>query len=856
MSYRNVYYDNNNRCIHIWKWSDAGERVYTTEEFKPYLFIESQTSTDGKSIYNTNLRKIEFKNQHDRRKFATDGGISRLFYNIPPEQQFLIDRYSDLNNTSEFSKNDFKIAFIDIETWSPDEFPVPEQASHPINLITIYNSYTKKFYTWGLNNDYINKNPDIIYIKCESETSLLRSFLKHWRSEEYDIITGWNSHGFDIPYIVNRINNILGEGSANRLSPIEKLWYRQGIPSQFGKEIGRWYIYGVSNLDYLDIYKKFTPGDRESYNLNYIGELELGQGKVKYNATDLARLAEQDWQTFVDYNIQDVNILVQLEEAKQFFGLIRSIAYKGLTNLEASLGTISVVTGAMAQTARRKNLVIPTFKHSLKTDYNGGFVREPERGLQEAIVSFDANSLYPNTIITLNISPETKIGKILKTTDTHIDIQLINNSTYSLTKEKFSKFIQKEKISISKANILYTQTSRGFCPELIDSLYKERVTVQKEMKKTKKQLIQAKKNNESSDVIAFLDKKAKQLHTDQFSKKILLNSIYGTFANRHSPFYDIDAAASITLTGQATVKQSSEIIKQIGITKYNLDRDLTIYQDTDSCYFTIKPILDSLNIKLTDDTGGITAQTHSIVNDIGEILNTEITKWAKQDLHTVDSRFVFKREAICASGIFQEKKRYILHVLDDEGIPCDKLKFVGVEIARSVYSDPVKDLIRKVVDCIVRTRDISKVNDVYFQCHETFKSLDINEISFRSSIKNYDKYENNSDGFRIGKGTPVHVKGAIYYNTLLKKLNLDSKFEQITSGNKIKWFYCDQNPYNIKCLSYNSVVPEEFNVKPSYEQMFDKLVRPAVDRLYECIGWPIQNFKVVHANNLFDLFSE
>lgn len=854
MSYRHVYYDNNKHCIHLWKWDTDGKRDYTTVPFKPYLFIESQNGKDGTSIYNTALRKIEFNNQYDRRKFSIDGGISRLFYNIPPEQQFLIDQYSELNNSPDFAKNELKTAFIDIETWSPNEFPVPEQAKHPINLITIFNTEDNKFYTWGLKNSYTSSNNNIIYTKCETEQVLLSKFLRHWRSQEYDVITGWNSHGFDIPYIINRINNVLGENKANDLSPVGKIWFRQGIPSQFGKEVGRWYIYGVSNLDYLDIYKKFTPGDRESYSLNYIGELELGQGKVKYNATDLSKLAESDWQTFVDYNIQDVNILVKLEENKRFLNLIKTIAYKGLTNFEASLGTISVVTGAMAQTARRKNLVIPTFKHNLKTDYNGGFVREPERGLQESVVSFDANSLYPNTIITLNISPETKIGKILDKTDGSVKIQLTNNSTYTLTDAKFAKFIEKEKLAISKANILYTQKARGFCPDLIDSLYKERVAVQKQMKSVKKRLAQAEKNKESKDVITQLDKQAKQLHTDQHSKKILLNSIYGTFANRHSPFYDIDAAASITLTGQATVKQSSLIIKDISKNIYNVNQDLTIYQDTDSCYFTIKPILEKLNISLIDSTGNINPQAHEIVNTMGTELNTQITEWAKSTLHTIDSRFVFKREAICAAGIFQEKKRYILHVLDDEGIPCDKLKFVGVEIARSVYSKPVKELIKKVVDTIIKTRDISRVNDIYLECYEKFKTLDVDDISFRSSIKNYDKYEDKSEGFKIGKGTPVHVKGSIYHNNLLKKLNIDTKYENITSGNKIKWFYADTNSYNIKCLSYIGTLPPEFNVRPDYEQMFDKIIRPAVDRLYECIGWPIQNFNVTYANNLLALF--
>jgi len=318
--------------------------------------------------------------------------------------------------------------------------------------------------------------------------------------------------------------------------------------------MGRWYIHGVSCIDYLDIYKKFSRGDRESYNLNFIGELELGEGKVKYNATDLSKLADSDWKTFVDYNIQDVSIVVKLDLKLQFLSFVRAIAYKGLTNFEAALGTISIVTGAMAQQARKKNLIIPTFKHNTKADYAGGFVKEPNRGLKEAIVSFDANSLYPNTIITLNISPETKMGKILSKGDAGITIQLISGEKYTITSEKFAAFVKKEQLSISKAKILYSQKTMGFCPEMIESLYKERVAVQKEMKSKKRQLSTLKKIKTENSISEYriLEQNIISLDVKQQMLKIFLNSIYGTFGNKHSPFYDIDAASSITLTGQAT----------------------------------------------------------------------------------------------------------------------------------------------------------------------------------------------------------------------------------------------------------------------------------------------------------------
>ncbi len=864
MSYRHVYYDSRARAIHLWKWNKSGDRIYEKIPFKPYLYVESRNGKDGKSIYNTDLKKIEFTNQYERRKFANEGGISRLFYNIAPDQQFLIDHYSDLNNSPDFAKDELKIGFIDIEVYA-NEFPKPEEAKHPVNIITIYNSIKKKYYSWGLKNNYISKNPDVIYIKCDSEQSLLNSFITHWQAEEYDIVTGWNIIGFDIPYIINRITALLGEEEASKLSPVGSIWFRPGIPTDFGKEMGRWYINGVSCIDYLDIYKKFSRGDRENYNLNFIGELELGEGKIKYNATDLSKLADSDWETFVNYNIQDVSIVVKLDDKLQFINFVRAIAYKGLTNFEAALGTISIVTGAMAQQARRKKLIIPTFKHSIKSDYAGGFVKDPSRGIKESVVSFDANSLYPNTIITLNISPETKVGKILSKNSNGITVQLVSGEKYTLSPEKLTAFIKKEQLSISKAKVLYSQKTMGFCPEMIENLYKERVDIQKNMKSKKRQLAQLNKlmaknqneNNKDTDSInerIQLEREILKLDMSQRAIKTLLNSTYGTFGNRHSPFYDIDAASSITLTGQATVKQSSEIVRQFAKEKYDISTDLTIYNDTDSVYITIKPILDKLNIKLLDGND-ISQQSHDIINELGEYLNNHITSWATSTLNTINSRFIFKREAICDVGIFQQKKRYILHILDDEGIPCDKLKFVGVEIARSVISEEVKVLIRSVINTIIKTRDINKTNEIYHDIFEQFKTLDIDKICFRSGINNYSKYENSSEGFRVGKGTPAHVKGSIYYNNLIKILKLDNKYESITSGNKIKWFYCDANKYDIKCLSYIANLPEEFNIKPDYVKMFNKIIRPAVDRLYDCIGWPIQDFNITYANNLLALFS-
>ena len=348
-----------------------------------------------------------------------------------------------------------------------------------------------------------------------------------------------------------------------------------------------------------------------------------------------------------------------------------------------------------------------------------------------------------------------------------------------------------------------------------------------------------------------------RLDTTQLTLKIFLNSIYGTFANRHSPFYDIDAAQSITLTGQACVKESSVIIQQYANEKYGIEEELPIYSDTDSCYFTMTPLLKHLGITLLDEKDKVSDSTIELAEDIEEYLNEEIESWAKKTLNTQDSRFIFKREAICDSGLFLQKKRYILNVRNDEGVEVKKTKYVGMEVARSSYSEPVKTLIKTVIKSIFDTKDSFKVNQVYRKCFDEFKQLTVDDISIRVSIKDYNKYADQCENFNIAKRTPIHVKGSIYYNNLLEKCNIHHDYESITSGTKVKWFYCEKNKYQIPVLSYLDIIPDEINqdITPDYKKMFDKLVGNSVQRLFTACMWQMDDLSYDYFTDLNDFLS-
>jgi DNA polymerase elongation subunit (family B) len=459
VSYRNAIYNGREGTVTLFTWDEKGNRVRFETSVEPYLYLEGNGNYE--SIFGTKLIKKKFNSQYNRFKFVKESGVKRVFENLPQPQQFLVDTYWKQNEEPEFNTHPIKTMFIDIETYSPDDFPNIQTANHLVNVITIYDSLNNDFITWGIKG-YKNTQDDVTYIECEDEKMLFKSFIQHLEKDYPDILSGWNSEFFDIPYIINRCQRILGDEWVARLSPTGNVHSRT-IRGTFGREQVKWYIEGISLIDYLDVYKKFTQGLRESYKLDAIGEIELGQKKVEFGNMNLATLSDDNWQTFVDYNIQDVRLLKHLEEKLKYLDLLRMLAYTGLTTFEAAMGALSVINGATAIRGRRRGQVIHTFIRNEDTGKNpGAYVGEPLRGFQENIISFDANSLYPNVMISLNMSPETKIGKIEDKNDKEVTIRHANGKLFTLTLANFAKFVKDEQIAVSRANVLFTQKKKGY----------------------------------------------------------------------------------------------------------------------------------------------------------------------------------------------------------------------------------------------------------------------------------------------------------------------------------------------------------------------------------------------------------
>ena len=872
--YRNIAYLSRDGLMRLFTWDKDGKRVTFDLPYAPYHYVETnlQRADDKISLYNTPLRKMEFPNEYRRREWinrekSQHRGTGqtddvRIFEHVAAAQQFLIDQYWRQNDTPEFSQFPIKVLFVDIETYSPGDFPNPSLAADTVNVITVYDSLKKRFYSWGL-GEYEVKQDDVTYRNCSSEREVLVGFIDYVKSDYPDILSGWNSEFFDGPYLINRITRVVGEDAAKSLSPVDVIYSRE-LVSQFGKYNTRWHIKGLSCVDYLDVYKKFSQGLRPSYALNSIAEHELGEKKIDYGNTNLSSLADDNWDLFVDYNIQDVRLLVNMEEKLKYLELLRMLAYVGLTPFENAMGTLNVITGAAVIEARKKDLVVPTFvKHIADTGkYEGAYVGEPVKGFQDGIVSFDVNSLYPNIMISLNLSPETKMGRFEIDTDDKVTVHKIKGQPNTLTKDNFIKVVREQNLSISKAKVLFAQDRQGIFPGIVDNFYKERRKIIKEMNKLKRQL-----HNLSDDDPAriALEDRINKRHIKQFTIKIFINTVYGYFGNKHAPMGDTDISRSITLTGQAVIKQSNKILTEYFKSRCNLtDEDIKqtpciIYNDTDSVYITIKALVDKLGIPFKTKRGRVTKDVHKLVDDIEDHLNVEIKKWGHDALNSSDCRLQFKRESICDVGIFLQKKRYILRVLDDEGIPVNKFKYTGVEVVRTTMPNAIKPHVKNIIETMLLTKDFNKTNIALNETYDIFKSLPLEDIAFVMGISRYKTKKGDDEcvGFHTYKGMPIHVKAAYYYNLLLERHNLQSKYEEISSGDKVRYFYVKQpNKYGLKVMAYKFYFPEEFksDLIPDTEMMFDKIIYSAIERLYEGAGWKPRKPGELVQTDLFDLF--
>lgn len=842
--YRNCTYNNKSRKITLATWNSNGERITEEHDFKPYILLEDKNGEE-KSIYGTSLKKREFASSYDRNNFVKDSNIKRIYENLPPYQQFLIDNYWSVCEDDNFSQHPLKIAFFDLENPKEDGFADIELSDAIINLITCYNSFDKTYYMFGL-KDFHTTREDVKYQWCKSEHDLLKSFIKHFQKEGYDVLSGWNSNSYDIPMFINRVTFELGKEWADELSPVGRIYEKTNPTGKFGMPSKEYVIEGASCLDYLVMYQKFNVEKQENYKLDNIGEVELGINKVQHEG-NLWELMKNDWNTYCEYNLRDVEILVKLDEKKGYISLLRFLAYTGLCDLENAIKTLPPMNGAIAVRARMRGEYIPTFIRPV-TDYKapGGHVAVPIVGFAENIVSFDANSLYPSVMISLNLSPETKIGRVEKDGD-KVKIHHVSGRIFEMTKENFKKFVDEEKAALTKAGFLFSQKKRGLVPEFLDNLYSKR----KEMKN--KMLACRKKGDKEGE---------QKFDNIQYAYKIHLNSLYGYMLNKYAPLGDEDIGTSVTLTGQAVIKKSNELFQEFLKSQMPDIPDLLlqqscVYGDTDSGYYSLKAF-ENLGIFLKEDDK-ISKNFYELCDRVENYINSGIESWARKNLLSNDPRFVFKRETICDSGMFLGKKYYVLHTLDEEGVETNKFKYKGVDVVKTTMPKKVKPYVKKVIEHMIMTQSLKETNDLFNQAYEEFKNLPIQEISKISGMNNYAEYSDRCNGMNTVKGMPSHLKAAYFHDLIVEQNGWASKYDKFKSGDKVRMVYVKKpNKYNLEMIGFKGDWPEEFNsiFVVDYEKMFAKVFHAAIERFYNAAGWKLRKPSENLTIELEDLFGE
>ena len=795
-----------------------GKEYKNKIDFSPTLYAISQEDSKFKTLKGQNLKPIQFGNISKAREFKRN-------YNTDNSPLYGMDRYQYQYIANEypedmvFDKDAIKIFTVDIECTAENGFPDVENPIEELLAITVKNQSNKQIITWGT-GEFKTDRSDVTYIKCKNEKSLIMEFMKFWIKNYPDVITGWNTKFFDIPYLFNRIRNLVDEKVLKRFSPWN-LVERETIVVR-GRPQTYYAIFGISMLDYLDLYQKFIPTKQESYKLDYIGKVELGLQKDENPYDTFRDWYTKDYQSFIDYNIKDVEIVDALEDKLKLIELVLTMAYEAKVNYTDVFSQVRMWDMLIYNYLKKDNIIIPPKEDNIKEDkYDGAYVKDPITGMHNWIVSFDINSLYPHLIMQYNISPEKIIG--VKPSGISVD-RLLNHAT-PLT------HLKTEGACITPNGAMFKTDSPGFLPRLMESMYNDRV-------KFKTLAFQAKKEYQKTKDPATA-KEISRCHNIQWAKKIALNSAYGAIGNQYFRYYDVRQATAITSSGQFVIRFIEKNVNEYmnKILKTHDKVDYIVASDTDSIYLTLDKLVEAT---CKDKSKADTLKfLNKVVNSRIEPFIDKCFAELADYTNAIKQKMVMKREVIADKGIWTAKKRYMLNVLDEEGITFEepKLKIMGIEAVKSSTPEVCRGKIKEAIKLIM-TKGEDELQAFVAEFKKEFYQMTAEQISFPRSCNNLKKYMHGSNIFI--KGTPIHVKGALIYNHQLKQFKLHRKYPLIQEGDKIKFLKLKEaNPFKFDVISYVTKLPSEFKLQEyiDYDIMFQKTFLDPMSFILNSIGW-------------------
>ena len=808
-----------NDTVHLWD-DELGYKTIPYNKFD-YAYKPDRSGTYI-SMTGVKLAKVKRYKRDDPNLFESD---------LPQETRVLTDLYL---NEDEPSKG-HKLMFFDIEVSMENGVPNIENPNNEVTSIAVYDAITQQYTVLvldktGTHPSYEKENINVVMYG--SELDLLYGFIDLYEQIGPTIITGWNSDHFDIPYLYNRLKQQCGPNTAGRLSPIGKIKY--------SKFRGRYQIAGVSSLDYLTLYKKFTYTQQPNYRLDTIGRLEVGMGKVDYEGS-LDELFRDDLNKFIEYNLQDVRIIVEMDKKLKLIELVRGICHLGHVSYEDYWFSSKFLEGTIVTYLHRKGIIVTNkpaggremMDNKVENDeegFAGAFVKEPVPGLYEWVYSLDLQSLYPSIIMSLNISPETKIGFVTNwNVDKHMNEQLAeylirgtnDDDVVRLSREAFLKYMKMENLMISSNGVLYNGNGVGIIPEVLDRWFAQRVEFKNTMKKYK--------NEGNTELAEYYDRR-------QHIQKIFLNSLYGVLGLPIFRFFDIDNALAVTASGQDVIKKSAAFANELYQTKLGTQEDYCTYIDTDSLYFSATPLMPENGGK--DFTIKLARAMEKKLNEYYDVMAQDLFFCKNHRLH-------IKGESVAETAVWIAKKRYTMNVVYDLESNLDvanKMKVKGLDVVRSSFPPAFRDFMNKMMKDILNKISKDTIDKNVLDFRDSMNGMSYLDVARNTAVKNISEYSTSGKLNDFQKGTPAHVKAALTYNALLKHFKLENRYERITDGAKVKWLYLKQNPWNLETVAIKGYGdPQEIvdivNTYIDYNALFENELQKKLEDFYSALKW-------------------
>ena len=815
----------------LYRGVQDGGRIKTKIPYQPTFYEKSNKVTNYTSLDGIYLQPHKFGSIREARDYLKqfeDVSGKKIYGQNRFEYAFIGEQHKSM---VEWEFDQILIGVLDIEVGSENGFPDPYEANEPVTAIAL-KFVNGHMFVWGC-GDYEVKGQER-YMKCKDEYHLLKFFLKFWHDKCPDVLTGWNTKFFDIPYLVNRMRKILGEDEAKKLSPWGLISERETYI--MNRRLKVYELVGIGDFDYIELYKWYAPGGKsqESYRLDNIANVEIGEKKLDYSEySSLHQLYKLDYQKFIEYNIKDVELILKLDDKLKLLELGLTLAYDTKTNYDDVFAQTRMWDALTYNHLMAHNIVVPPrIIKDKDSAFEGAYVKDPQIGMHKWVASFDLNSLYPHLMMQYNISPETLIEPENYTPE----MREIISSGVSVDKllSKSVNLSNMSDVTITPNGQFFRTDIQGFLPKMMEDMYEDRKKFKKMMLKAKQEYENEKDESKKYEI----EKRIARYNNLQLAKKVSLNSAYGALGSQYFRFYDLRMALGVTSAGQLSIRWIEAKINSYLNKLLSTEKDYVIASDTDSIYLNLGPLIDRFAGKESEPAKVIPLMDRICEDKIQPFIDKSYTELAEY-VHAYAQKMQMKREALADKGVWTAKKRYIMHVYNNEGVQYAEpvMKVMGLEMIKSSTPAPVREKMKVALEIMMKGTE-EQIHTFIAHFRSEFKKLAPEEVSFPRGINGLREYGDKNSIYK--KGTPIHVKGALLYNMYLKEKGLDKKYPLIQEGEKIKFTYLKKpNSLRDTVISFPNRLPPEFELEQfiDYDLQFEKTFLDPIKIILDCMDW-------------------